>query len=344
MGLSDYIIRRALLVIPTLLGVVLLIFAVVQLLPASRRALLFIDDPRFLDDIPRVIREAGLDQPVWIQFVNWLRELLQGNLGWSNTGSAPVLQAIIERVPATAEIVLLSAPIIIFTGIKLGEISAVHRDKPIDHVTRGLSIMGTSLPSFWIGIVLLAIFYRYLQWFAPGRIGNDAFIYIHNSGEWQWYTKLLLIDSLLNGQLWIFVDTIKHLILPVITLSTINIATLARVMRSSMLESLNKTYVVAARVKGLKNAEVISRHARRNALIPVITLSGLMVAGMLTGLTITETVFSFPGLGQFAAQAAISLDISTVIGYALFSGVLFIFSNLLVDILYAFLDPRIRLG
>jgi len=344
MGLSDYIIRRILLVIPTLIGVVILIFAVVQLLPPERRVLLYVDDPRFARDTALAIKAYGLDQPVWVQFVNWMSDLLKGNLGWSEVGSAPVMKAIIERIPATAEIVLFSAPIIIFVGIKLGELSAVHRDKPIDHVTRGLSIMGTSLPSFWVGIVLLAIFYRALGWFGPGRVGNDAFMYIQNSPDWHWYTHLITIDSLINGQFWIFTDVVTHLVMPVITLSTINIATLARVMRSSMLESLSKTYIVSARVKGLKNAEVISKHARRNALIPVVTLSGLMVAGMLTGLTITETVFSYPGLGAFAASAAILLDIPTVIGYALFSGILFVFSNLIVDILYAFLDPRIRLG
>jgi dipeptide transport system permease protein len=343
MGLGDFIVRRLILLIPTLIGVTLLVFAVVQLLPVSRRAVLFLPDKPKPGDIELMIREHGLDQPVWVQYFEWIGAVVRGNLGWSEVGGETVTTAILARIPATAEIVLFSAPLIIYIGIYLGVLSATNRDKPVDHFTRGLSILGTSLPSFWVGIVLLAIFYRWLGWFAPGRFGNDAFNYVTSSPDWHWYTRLLTIDSLLNGQLWIFVDAIQHLVLPVLTLTIIQIAVISRVMRSTMLETLNKTYIMAARTKGLKNTEIINKHARKNALIPVITLSGLLIAGMMGGLTITETVFSYPGLGNFAARAAIGLDVPTVVGYALFLGIIFVFANLLVDILYAVIDPRIRL-
>lgn len=344
MGFGTYVIRRIILLIPILLGISLLIFSITALLPSSRRAVLYLPDKPKPGDIERAIEEFGLNQPIWIQYFKWLQEVLRGNLGYSAVDGLPVLKAIIYRIPATAELVLYSVPLIIFIGIRFGIISAVNRDKLPDHITRFLAIAGTSLPSFWIGIVLLAIFYSFLGWFAPGRIGWDAFNYITTSKDWKSYTGLLTIDSLLNGQLWIFADAVKHLILPVTVLTVIHVALLGRVMRSSMLEVLNRTYITMARVKGLRESKVIDKHAQRNALIPVITLSGLMTAGMLTGLTITETVFSFPGIGNWAAQAAITLDIPSVIGYALFCAIVFVIANLIVDLLYAYIDPRIRLG
>jgi len=344
MGLGSYIARRLLLLIPTLIGVSLLVFAIITLLPPTRRAVLFLPDKPKPGDIERIIEVYGLNQPVWVQYVNWLNEVLRGNLGWSETAGTTVFKAIVERIPATAEIVLYTVPLIIFFGIKLGVISAVNRDKLPDHVTRGLSILGTSLPSFWVGLVLIAVFYAALGWFPPGRLSWDAFNYVTMSKDWRSYTGLITIDALLNGQLWIFADAIRHLVLPVTTLTIINVATLSRVTRSSMLEVLNKTYVTLARVKGLRESQVIDKHAQRNALIPVITLSGLLAGGMLTGLVITETVFSFPGIGNYAAAAAINLDIPAVVGYALFCAIVFVFTNLIVDILYGYVDPRIRLG
>lgn len=344
MGLRSYIIRRLLLMIPTLVGVCLLIFAVVQMLPASRRAMLYVRDIRQVKNIDEVIKEYGLDQPVYVQFAIWLGQVLQGNLGWSETGIAPVLESILVRLPPTAEIVIFSVPPIILLGIFLGTLSAVHRDKPIDHVSRTLAIMGTSLPSFWFGIVLLSIFYVALGWFPPMRVSQDVNIYIGAPfTPWRWYTGLVTIDALINGQLWIFVDALRHLVLPVTVLVFIQTGLIMRIMRSSMLESLGKGYITAAMAKGLTQKEVVNKHARRNALIPVVTISGLLIAGMLTGLIITETVFAFPGIGQFAAQAAIQLDIATVLGYALLSAILFVVANLVVDITYAYIDPRIRL-
>jgi peptide/nickel transport system permease protein len=345
MGLRTYIIRRLLFIIPTILGVCLLIFAVVQILPVERRVMLYIEDVKMIGAKQQMIEAYGLNQPAYVQFVKWMGELLRGNLGWSEVANSAVLPAILNRVPATAEIVIFCAPIIILVGITLGTISAVHRDKPLDHATRTLSIMGTSLPSFWIGIVLLAVFYGGLGWFPPFRFGNEVLLYITAPGTpWRQYTGLMTVDALLNGQLWIFLDALRHLVLPVVVLTLIQTALIVRVMRSSMLESLGKGYITAAMAKGLTQKEVINKHARRNALIPVVTISGLLIAGMLTGLIITETVFDFPGIGSFAAQAAIRLDIAAVLGYALLSAIVFVVANLIVDVMYAYIDPRIRLG
>lgn len=345
MGLRTYIIRRLLLAIPVLLGAVLLIFAVIQFLPIGLRATLYVTDPRELKFLDRIIEEHGLNQPVYVQFYYWLRALLvDRNLGIDRTAE-PVFNAILARLPATVEIVMYASPLIVLIGISLGVLSGANKDKLVDHGSRLLAIMGTSLPSFWFGIVLLSIFFAGLGWFPPGRYGQDAGKFITAPGTtWTWYTHLVTIDSLINGQYWIFLDAIRHLVLPVAILTLINSAIIVRVTRSSMLEALSKDYITAAKAKGLSRRVVINRHARRNALIPAITLSGLMVASLFTGVTITETVFNMGGIGAYAAESARTLDIPPVIGYALLSAVAFVISNLVVDILYAYIDPRIRLG
>lgn len=346
MGLRAYIIRRILLLIPILIGVSLLIFAITMLFSPVARASLYLTNPEHIrpEQIPNIIKKYGLDDPVYIQYFRWLKEVLSGNLGYSKTARMPVLTAIITKVPATLELTLFTSPFIVLVGIYLGVKSAVHRDKPIDHMTRTFSIIGWSLPSFWFGIVLLSVFYGGFHLFPPRRLGTVANVFVETSGLFRRYTGLNTIDALLNGQLWIFWDALQHLVLPVIVLTTIQIALIVRVMRSSMLESLGKGYVVMARAKGLTEKEIINKHARRNALIPTITLSGLVIAGMLNGVIITETVFNYQGVGWWAATAALALDIPAVLGFALFSGTIFVFANLIVDILYAVIDPRIRLG
>jgi peptide/nickel transport system permease protein len=346
MGLRAFVIRRLLLVVPTLIGVTLLIFAVGQLIPPSQRAYLYVGEiPKGPDVIDKTIVKYHLNESVVLQYSGWMQLILQGNLGYSYYGRGMVTDLIREKAPATAEIVIFSAPIIILVGIYLGVKSAVHRDKPLDHATRTISIVGYSLPSFWLGILLLAFFFAFLGWFPPGRISTDVrrFVYGINSDFIQ-YTGMMTVDGILNGQLWVTRDAIEHLVLPVTVISIINIAAIVRVMRSSMLESLNKSYIIMAKSKGLDKNEVINKHARRNALIPVITLSGMMIAGMLNGLVITETVFNFEGLGGWAAGVAMQFDLPAVLGFALFSGVIFVAANLIVDVLYAYIDPRIRLG
>jgi len=347
MGMRAFIIRRLLLTIPILLGAVLLVFAVTQLFDPFQRVSLYASDITKISqaDIQSLIQQYGLNDPVYLQFFHWIQQLLKGNLGVSRTARQPVVEALVSRFPATAEVVLLSAPLIIFIGIWLGIQSALHRDKIIDHITRASSIVGYSLPSFWLGILLISIFSVMLNLTPPpGRVDTSVFLYteMYNTGYVK-YTGLYTIDGILNGQLWITQNALGHLVLPVTVLISIQIALIVRIMRSSMLEALNKGYIVTAKAKGLPKKEVINKHARRNALIPTVTLSGLLIAGMLNGVVITETIFGLNGVGQFAANAALNIDIAAVLGFTLFSGMIFIFANLLVDISYAFLDPRIRL-
>jgi peptide/nickel transport system permease protein len=349
MGLREYIIRRLILLIPVALGVIVLIFALLQVVPPTRRVFVFLSgNPRELN--PEVIKSYihmyGLDQPVWVQFAVWLNQLLHGNLGFSEI-TGPVLENLLRRAPATIEIVIYSAPLIILIGIWAGVNAAVKRDKPFDHVSRVLSVLGTSMPSFFFGIALSAIFIATLKWTGTGRLSpnmESQLTTLRGLGQWHDYTNMVTIDALLNGRLDYFIDGLKHLVLPVTVLVFINTATLVRVARSSMLEALSKTYIIAARAKGLSQKEVVYKHARRNALIPVVTLAGLIVGGMMTGLVITETVFQFPGLGNWAAYAAQRFDVPVVAAYALFSAIVFVLANLIVDILYAYIDPRIRLG
>lgn len=342
-SIKVYLARRLLLIIPTLIGVTLLIFAVTQLFGPIERASLYIRDPRQARNVDEIIRKYGLDKPFYMQYSSWLGQVLQGNLGWSQSLHMPVLEALITRFPATAELVIYAAPITIFLGIYLGKISAVKKDTLIDHATRALAVIGWSLPSFWLGIVLLAFFYGGLGIFSPGRLSPWAEALVR-SGEFQVYTGLYTIDSIINLNGAVLLDALSHLVLPVTTLTIINVALIMRVMRSSMLEQLGKTYVTAARARGLDEKTVIDKHVTKNALIPVVTLSGLLTAGMLSGVVITETIFEFKGVGYFAAHAATQIDIPAVLGFALLTGIIFVIANLIVDLLYAYIDPRIRLG
>lgn len=343
MRLRHFIIRRLLLVIPTLLGVTLLIFTVLQVFDPVQRASMYITDPRQARNIEGIIRLHHLNDPIHIQYYYWMKELISGNFGYSESANMRVTEAIRTFLPATLELALFAVPVIVLVGIRLGVVSATRKDKTADHVTRISSIIGWSLPSFWLGILLLAFFYGQLGLFAPGRLGQDANIYVHSEAFTR-YTTMNTIDGLLNGDLWITVDAFKHLVLPVISLTVQIVALIVRIMRSSMLEALSKGFIITARAKGLSNNDVIYKHARKNALIPVFTVTGMLLAGLMTGTVITETVFNYKGLGFWAARAAVQLDIPAVLGFALFVGIVYIFANLIVDVLYAYIDPRVRLG
>jgi len=227
-------------------------------------------------------------------------------------------------------------------GIALGVLSAVHHNKLIDQVLRVVSIVGWSIPTFVFGLVVLMFFYAKLGWFPPGRLSNWA-SQIVQSDAFTRYTQMNTLDALLNLRLDIFWDSLKHLILPVVTLAYLNWAYLLRVTRSSMLDTLRQEYMTTARSKGLTESMVIWRHGLVNALIPIITIGGLVLIGLLNGVVITETIFNYPGMGSFLAQAALSLDVVSVLGITFFSSVVLVAGNLVVDVLYGFADPRIRL-
>ena len=344
MELRSYIIRRVLLLIPVLLGVTLFIFGITMLFTPLERATLYVTSIRQLNNLPAIIERYGLDKPFIVQYGTWLGQVLRGNLGWSQVGSMPVAQAIPHQLPATLEIAIFAVPVIVLVGIFFGTQSAAHKDKPLDHGTRIVAILGWSLPSFWLGLILLMVFYGLFRGLLPpGRLSIPMDILV-DSAAFTRYTHMNTIDAILNLNGPVLLDALKHLILPVTTISVINMAFIMRLMRSSMLESLGKGYILTARAKGLDERVVVNKHARRNALIPVITVSGYVFAGLASGAVITETIFSFKGIGWWAWQAAFRLDIPSILGFALFSAILFVIINLIVDILYTRVDPRVRLG
>lgn len=350
-----YIIRR-LLILPVLIcGVTILIFAMLSLLTPYERASLYVQDiPKRQGAIDDIIHKYGLDDPIHIQYWHWIvgrKDLtsgevkggvLRGDLGWSKVGKSPVVEVIGRRLPATAELALWAAVPMIGIGIWLGVLSAVHHNKLVDQILRVFSIVGWSIPTFVFGLIVLMIFYAKLDWFPPGRLSDWASQVVY-SDAFTRYTQLNTVDALLNARFDIFLDALKHLVLPVTTLAYLNWAYMLRVTRSSMLDTLRQDYMTTARAKGLSEREVIWKHALPNGLIPVITVGGLILIGLLNGVVITETVFNYPGMGSFLAEAALSLDVVSVLGVTLFSSLVLVGGNLIVDVLYGFIDPRIRL-
>ncbi len=341
--MASYIARRLVLLPIVAIGVTVLIFSLLQFLAPEMRAAAFITSPNQLSALQAIIKKYGLDQPVYVQYWNWLREVFHGNLGWSQTARLPVRGAIGAFFPATLELTFYSFVPIMLIGVWLGTAAAVHRDRMIDHVSRVFSISFRALPSFVWGLLILMILYGRLNWFPPGRLSLEADLFVRDPTRFHVYMNVMTVDALLNGQLWILVDAFRHLMGPVVTLTMVSIALLVRIMRSSMLEVLRQDYVRTARAKGLVEHVVIDKHARKNAMIPVITLSSLTFVGLLGGVVLTETIFNFPGIGRWGAFAAQQLDIPGVTGFALFVAGLTVLGNLGADILYAYFDPRIRL-
>jgi peptide/nickel transport system permease protein len=344
--LLSFIIRRLLLLPVTILGLTLLIFVFMSALSPYALLSTYVSNPRQLQApgaAQNLIKEYGLDKPFYVKYVNYLDQIIHGNLGWSQTMNETVAQVIETRFPATLELALYSIIPIIFVGIWLGVVAAVHHNGFLDQVLRVVALIGYSVPAFVLGLLLLFIFYGVLGWLPPGRLGL-GFEMIYNSPVFHHYTGLVTIDSLLNGRFWMFLDALKHLIDPVLTLSFLSWAGLLRITRSSMLESLGQDYVRTARAKGLSEHVVITKHARRNALIPATTVAGLMFIGILGGVVITETIFNYPGVGSAIAQASEQLDYATVLGLSLLFGLITVVGNLVVDVSYALIDPRVRLG
>ncbi len=338
-----YIVRRLMVLPVILLGVTVFIFGIFSFLDPKMRAGLYVKDiPKSPDALQRIIAKYGLDDPIHVQYWRWLNQIVRGNFGWSKTAQRPVLQALGHYFPATAELALWAAIPVLVVGVWLGILSALHHNRPLDHTTRVFALVGWSFPSFVYGLLMLMVFYAMLKWFPPGRI-SDWVTREVIGGTFKQYSGMYTLDALLNGRLDVFADALRHLIMPVLTLSYIQWALLLRVTRSSMLETLRQEYVMTARSKGLKERIVVYKHAARNAMIPVATMGGLLLVGLLNGVVLTETVFNYPGLGRWAATAATQLDILTVLGFTLFNAVLLVAGNLIVDILYAVIDPRIRL-
>lgn len=352
----NYIVRRLLLMPVLLFGVTVLIFLMVSFLQPTERLALYIRDfPKNPEAIPALINKYDLDKPIYVQYWNWLvgkvdkatgvrsGGILYGDFGYSRSQSQPVVELIKRRFPATLDLTLWAIAPVILVGIWLGVQAAVHHNGFVDQAARVFSIVGTSFPTFVIGLLLLMVFYANLHWFSPGRLSDDL-TRVYESAAFNHYTSLLTVDSLLNGRFDMFLDALRHMVLPILTLSYISWATFLRVTRGSMLETLRMEYVTTARAKGLPEHDVIHKHAKPNAMLPVITLAGFSVVGLLGGAVITETVFNYPGIGSASVRAATSLDVVAMLGFAMFIGLILVVAVLVIDILYAFIDPRVRLS
>jgi ABC-type dipeptide/oligopeptide/nickel transport system permease component len=335
-----FILRRLLGLPLVLFGVTLLIVLVMQFLSPEQRATAFITNENQGAAIQEIIKARGLDQPFHIQYWSWLTQAFQGNLGYSRASNQPVWQTIASRFPATLELAFFSILPVIGIGIWIGTLAGLNKDKVIDKVTRVGAVIAFSLPSFVLGLWLTAIFWGALN-ILPG-IGQYDDKFAFEVLAMNRYTSIFSIDALLNGRFDMFFDAMKHLILPTITLTAVITATIIKTMRNELLEVLNMDYVRTARAKGLSERVVHLKHARRNAMISVATVAGAIVVGLLNGVVITETIFNFPGVGSWGAKAATQLDYPGILGFALLSALLVAVGNLLVDVMYAFIDPRVR--
>lgn len=342
----SYIIRRLAFVPVVFLALTLMIFSLQMMLTPTQRIAAYAPDPSYVkggeEQIAALIEKYGLDEPFLVQYGNWMGNILSGDLGWSETARAPVADTLVSLFPATFELVIVAFVFSAFGAVFLGTKAGVHLNKPIDHGIRIFTILGWSFPVFVFGLLMLMLFYGSLNWFPPGRLSQWASVVVQST-DFARFTGINTLDALLNGRIDIFLDALRHLASPVISLTYINLASMTRVMRTSMLETLRQDYIRTARAKGLSERVVQNKHGRRNALLPVVTIMGGELAAMLGGVVITETIFDYHGLGQFAADAAASLDFPAVLGFALYFALVLVVLNLIVDLLYPLLDPRVKL-
>ena len=327
-----------------LFGVSILMFGILMTFSSERRAAAFIRSPQQVKEIPKLVKKYGLDKPFYVQYARWIKEISKGNFGYSTVAVSPTLDAIKRYLPVTLEMNLFSVPLIIIIGIWLGTVAGIHRDTFIDHTTRIGAIIGWSLPTFLFALILLMFFYSQFQLFPPGIISDhiDDFI-TNNPDQFIQYTGMYVIDGILNWNFEVVWDSLMHLILPVVTQVTVVIAILVRVMRSSMLEEISKDYVITARAKGADQHTINYKHVRKNALLPAITIAGWLVALSIEGSVAVEFIFNRAGLGLLLVRAATQLDIPVLLAISIFLGLIYVTCNLIVDVLYAVIDPRIRL-
>jgi ABC-type dipeptide/oligopeptide/nickel transport system permease component len=337
-----FVVRR-LIQIPLVMVVIsVALVGLLQLLDPRQIASGYIRSEQQAAQIDKIIRDKGLDQGFVVQYTRWVRDTVQGDLGFSKTSSQPVLQTIKERLPTTLELSLFSFIPIMLIGVWFGVLSALHKDRLIDQLMRVFTVLGYSLPTFVLGILFLQLFYGQLGWLpGPGQLETlNQFVVL--DPNFKRYTGMMSVDGLLNGHPEITLDVLRHLILPVLTLTIVSSASIIKVMRAQMLEALTSDYVRTARSKGLPERVVNGKHARRNALLPIVTLGGFLIIGLLGGSIITETIFAYPGVGQWVGAAALGFDVPAVLGFALLTAVVVVGFATLADILYGVVDPRVR--
>jgi len=329
-----YIARRFVQLVPVLLGVSILVFVGIHLIPGDP-AELMLGDKGTAEDLARLRHQLGLDQPIYIQYARFLAGAVQGDFGISIRTRQSAIWEIGQALPVTIQ---LSAAALLFAvvfGLAIGVFAARHPRSLADTGAMIGVLVGISMPVFWTGILLLLVFGGLLGWLPIGSLLDQGM-------AWHHVTGMPLVDGVFTGNWAVARSAAWHLVLPVVTLGLASMATIARMSRSTMLEVLGLDYVRTARAKGVVERRVVSRHALRNALLPVVTLVGLQLGLLLSGAVLTETIFALPGLGRLAITSILARDYPVVEGVVLIAAAIFVLANLLVDLLYAYLDPRIR--
>jgi peptide/nickel transport system permease protein len=329
----SFIIRRILIVIPTLLGVTIIIFLMLRITPGDPAELLLGEraTPEALDAMREYL---GLKEPLYVQYGMFIKRVCKFDLGETIWSRQKVSIEIKERFPATIELAVVAMGISCFFGIILGIISATKQYSWFDYLSMMTSLFGVSMPVFWLGLMLMLIFSLGLGWFPmSGRIGVDTDLKI--------ITNFYLLDAILQGNWGALKDSLMHLALPALALSTIPLAIVARMTRSSMLEVLRQDYIRTAKAKGLGQAKIVLKHALRNGLIPVVTVVGLQFGLLMGGAILTETVFAWPGVGKWLFEGVVKRDYMVIQGGTLLVATTFVLVNLIVDVLYAVINPRI---
>jgi len=329
-----YAIRRGLTIVPVLLGVSVLVFSFIHLIPGDP-ALTMLGERATPEKVADVRARLGLDRPIWQQYALYLGNALEGDLGVSIVRGDPVASDLMRRFPATVELAMAAIVEAVAFGIPIGVASAVWRNSLLDSLARLGALTGVSMPIFWLGLVL--------AWFFGVQLGvlPTGFRLASGTSYVPW-TNFVILDALLQRDWATLVDAVRHLILPALALATIPLAVIARMTRASMLEVLSREYIRTAEAKGLSRRVVILRHALRNALLPVLTVIGLQVGRLLAGAILTETIFSWPGIGLWVYESIESRDYAIVQGVSLFIAVIVVGVNLITDVLYAAVDPRIK--
>lgn len=329
------IIRRTIGAVPVLLGISFLVFLLMHLAPGDP-VMLLLGDNATPDEVERVRHEWGLDQPLLVQYWQFMSRAVVGDFGRSLKFGEPVTKLVFERLPATVELASMSLLVAVLIAIPIGTYSAIKRDTLLDHAGTGVALIGVSLPNFWLGIML--IYFLGGQWNLLPVAGR-----IEYGVEIKPITRLFIVDSLLTANFAGFWSAVRHLLMPAVCLGTALAAIVTRITRSSVLEVMRQDYVTTARAKGLSEGVVIRRHILRNALITVVTILGLQLGALLNGSVITETVFSYPGIGDLLIQSISVRDYKLTQVLILFFGVIYFVVNLMVDLLYTLIDPRIKL-
>lgn len=329
-----YVARRLVQLIPVLLGVSVLVFFGMHLIPGDVAELL-LGDKGTAADLARLRHQLGLDQPVYVQYARFLVGAVHGDFGASLRTRQPAIWEIGQALPVTIQLSLAALLFAVVFGLGIGVFAARHPRSALDTGAMVGVLIGVSMPIFWTGILLLLVFGGVLGWLPLGSLLDEGM-------TWHRITGMPLVDGLFTGNWTLVRSSAAHLVLPAVALGATSMATIARMSRSTMLEVLNLDYVRTARAKGVGERWVVSRHALRNALLPVVTLIGLQLGLLLSGAVLTETIFALPGLGRLAITSVLARDYPVVEGVVFIAAAIFVLANLLVDILYAYLDPRIR--